>query len=76
MHLKLTDDIPVHAKPQESTFLKARILEFISSGKLRASEGSPYNSPVCLVHYPERIKKFMMEHGEKSHGRIIQTRAL
>ena len=71
-----TDDVPVHAKPQkfstlESAFLKARTHEF-TSGKLRASEGSLYNLPVCLVHYPERIKKFIMEHGEKAMEELFK----
>ena len=77
MPLKLTDNIPVHSKPQkfstlESAFLQARIHEFIKNGKLRPSEGSLYNSPVCLVHYPERIKKFMMEHGDKAMEELFK----
>ena len=44
----------------------ARIHEFTTSGKLWPSNGSLYNSPECLVRYPERIKKFMMEHGKNA----------
>jgi len=71
MPLKLEDNIPIFSGPQkltllETAFLKARINEFLRTGKVRASDSSMYNSPVMLVPYPERIKAFMVEHKEKA----------
>ena len=77
MPLKLKDNVPVYTGPQryaiiESAFLKARVHEFTTSGKIEEAEESMYNSPVKLVPYPDRIKAFMQKHGEKAMDEMFK----